>query len=120
MNHRKTFYVVVFISLLAVCSFSCKKEILYKAIIKVSMQYSDGSIIPVPACKLVFGDDNYSEKVKRTVYTDEAGQYEGTWDREVNLRVVASKEINGKLYTGGSVVSLKAEGKTEQEIFIQE
>jgi hypothetical protein len=117
----KKITLIGIISLLSVGSFLfCKKESQYKAIITVSMIDSTTRKIPVPACKLIFGEDNFAPDIKRTGYTDENGKYEGEWAREVSLRIRASKEINNKSYTGISIIRLTEGGIAEQEILIKE
>jgi hypothetical protein len=118
----KKVILVSLISLLSVSSFSfCKKESQYKAIITVSMiDDATDKKIPVPSCKLVFGEDNFAEDIKRVGYTDANGKYEGEWPREVSLRVRASREINNKLYSGVSIIRLSEGGVSEQEILIKE
>ncbi|MDR1459866.1 MAG: hypothetical protein LBI60_06600 [Bacteroidales bacterium] len=120
MRNKKIILVSI-ISLLSAVSFLfCKKESQYKAIITVSMIESTGRKIPVPACKLVFGEENFDPAIKRTGYTDENGKYEGEWPREVSLRVKASREINEKNYSGVSIIRLTEGGVAEQEILIKE
>lgn len=75
--------------------------------------------IPVPACTLVFGEDNFAPDIKRTGYTDNNGKYEGEWPREVSLRVRASRDINNITYTGMSIIRLSEGGIAEQEILIK-
>ncbi|MDR1181871.1 MAG: hypothetical protein LBL13_07830 [Bacteroidales bacterium] len=117
----KKIILVGIISLLSVGSFLfCKKESQYKAIITVSMIDSINRKVPVPACKLVFGEENFDPEIKRTGYTDENGKYEGEWSREVSLRIRASREINNKNYTGMSIIRLTEGGIAEQEILIKE
>ena len=122
MNCRKILLVGI-ISLFSVgCFYSCEKEDVYKAVVTVSMLEMVDEVtakkIPVPSCKLVFGEENFSPEIKRTGYTDVAGKYESEWQREVSLRVYASKEIDGVMYVGASVVRLTAEGVATQEILI--
>jgi hypothetical protein len=120
MKYKKLVLVSI-ISLLSVGSFSfCKKESQYKARITVSMIDPAGKKNPVPSCKLVFGEENFAPDIKRTGYTDANGKYEGEWPREVSLRVRASREINGKVYSGVSIIRLTEGGIAEQEILIKE
>ncbi len=118
--HYKKLILISIISLFIVAGFySCSEDSTYKAIVTVSMLDSSSRKIPVPDCKLVFGEDNFAPDIKRTGYTDLYGKYEGEWPREVSLRVQASREINGELYTGVSMIRLTEGGVAEQEILIK-
>jgi hypothetical protein len=119
MNCKKLFIISVCVLLSTCFILSCSKENKYKANITVSLIYTDGNKIPVPLCKLIFGEDDFAANVKRTVYTNDLGHYEGEWNREVYLRIQASKEIDGQLYTGTSFIRLTPDGTAEQEILIK-
>ena len=121
MKHKKAILASIVVLLSSVYFTSCKEDNVYRAIVTVSM--IDSTIqearTPVPNCQLIFGEDHFAEDIKRTVYTDNFGRYEGEWPREVSLRIQASKEINGIKFTGASVVRLKKEGAGEVEILIK-
>jgi hypothetical protein len=93
----------------------------YKGVITVFRTDSDSSVvkIPVPNCKLVFGKEDYDAEIKREVYTDETGKYEGEWRREVSLEIQASKEIFDVAYAGKSVIRLSPGIIATQEILIK-
>ncbi|MDR0604423.1 MAG: hypothetical protein LBG80_09005 [Bacteroidales bacterium] len=120
MQYKKIIFVGIIFLLSASSFFFCKTENQYRAIITVSMIDAAGGKIPVPSCKLVFGEENFAPDIKRTGYTDVNGRYEGEWPREVSLRVLASREINGKIYSGASIIRLSEGGVAEQEILIKE
>ena len=122
MEHKKIIFASLFTLLLSVCILSCSEEEVYRAKVLVTMIDTVNSDIrtPIPNCKLIFGEDHFSKDIKRTVYTNDMGIYEGEWHREAFLKIQASKEINGKMYTGGSSVKVKKEGIGNVEILIKE
>ena len=121
MGYKKILLAGV-ISLFSVsCFYSCNKDNIYKGVVTVFRTNSDSSIvkIPVPNCKLVFGKDDFDADIRREVYTDAAGKYEGEWKREVTLEIQASKEISDVMYVGKSVIRLSSGGISTREILIK-
>jgi len=123
MGYNKSFLVGLIFLFSVSCFFSCAKEDVYKAIVIVSKIEETGSStdmkkVPVPDCKLIFGEENFSPEMQREVYTDASGKYEGEWSLEASLKVLASKEIDGRLYTGASVIRLSLSGTEKVEILI--
>ena len=117
----KKFLLVSLMFLVSIgCFYSCKKDNSYRALVRVSMLDASNVKIPVPECKLEFGEKNFSDKVNRVGYTDAKGEYEGEWDREVTLPIHATREINGHIYSAYSVIRLTQEGVAEQEILLKE
>jgi hypothetical protein len=93
----------------------------YKGIVTVSRieEMGDSHIrIPVPDCKLIFGKDDFDPEIRREVYTDATGKYVGEWKREVSLGIQASKEIDGEMYSGASVIRLSLVTTSEVEVLI--
>jgi len=122
MSYNKLLLAGVMFLFSASCFYSCAKDNTYKAVITVSRLDELDSVsrkIPVPDCRLFFGDEKYDVEIQREVYTDATGKYVGEWKREVSLQIQASKEIDGKMYTGGSVIRLSLGGTAEQEILIR-
>ena len=120
MSSKKFLLVGIMFLFSVSCFYSCKKNNTYRAVIKVSMLDEFNNKVPVPECKLVFGKDNFAPDVRRVGYTDKSGVYEGEWTREVTLPVDATRDINGSLYSGYSVIRLTLDGIAEQEILIKE
>ena len=122
MKHRRTIFAGLFILLLSTFFLSCSKNEVYRAKVLVTMTdpLNAEVRIPVPNCQLIFGEDHFAEDIKRTVRTNDIGIYEGEWPREVSLRIQASKEINGKMYVGGSYTKMKKDGIGNVEILIKE
>ena len=121
MRYNKSFLAGIIFLFSVSCFYSCKEDNVYKAVVTVSRIEETGTSsirIPVPDCRLFFGEEDFDEKVKREVYTDVTGKYTGEWTREVSLRVQASREIDGEMYTGMSVVRLTLGATAEQEILI--
>jgi hypothetical protein len=121
MSYKKLLLAGV-ISLFSVsCFYSCTKGNVYKGVVTVFRTDSDSSVvkIPVPNCKLIFGKEEYAPEVKREVYTDETGKYEGEWNREVSLEIQASKEISDVMYVGKSIIRLSPSVISTQEILIK-
>lgn len=121
MNYNKLFLAGVIFLFSASCFYSCKQDEGYKAVITVSrLDKADSTSkrIPVPDCRLFFGQDNFDSEMQREVYTDASGKYTGEWKREASLRIQASKEIDGVMYEGASVIRLTLGGVATQEILI--
>jgi len=120
-KQKKTILAGLFTLLLGVCFLSCAEDEVYRAKVLVTMidTLNVEMRTPVPKCQLIFGEEHFAEAIKRTVYTNDIGVYEGEWPREVSLRIQASKEIGGKMYIGGSVVRVKKEGIGDVEILIK-
>jgi len=119
MSCRKLLLASVMFLFSVGCLHSCKKDNVYKTVVKVSMLDEFNVKISVPECKLVFGEDHFAPDVKRIGYTDASGKYEGEWNREVTLPVHASRVINDKVYSGYSVIRPSQEGVSMHEILIK-
>ena len=122
MSYKKSLLVGLICLFSASCLFSCAKEKVYKGIVTVLQLDETGGVtqqIPVSDCKLVFGEENYDPEVRREVYTDVTGKYVGEWKREVALGIQASKEIDGEMYTGKSVLRLSLAATAEVKILIK-
>ena len=123
MSYKKSLLVGLICLFSASCFFSsCAKEKVYKGIVTVLKLDETGGVtqqIPVSDCKLVFGEENYDPEVRREVYTDVTGKYVGEWKREVALEIQASKEIEGEMYTGKSVLRLSLAATAEVKILIK-
>jgi len=121
MSYKKTLLAGIIFLFSVNCFYSCAKEDVYKAVVTVSRIEETGDShtrIPVPDCRLIFGEDNFDETIRREVYTDAMGKYTGEWKREVSLKIQASKEINGEMYTGASVVRLSLIKTAEVEVLV--
>ena len=120
MSSKKFFLVGVIFLLSVSCFYSCKKDNVYRAIVTVSILDESNVKIPVAECRLDFGEDNFAPDIKRVGYTDKSGKYEGEWNREVTLPVYATRDINGQIYSGYTMIRLTLEGIAEGEILIKE
>ena len=121
MKNTKIICACLLILAVGTSFFSCKKKDVYRAQVLVTLVDPDFPEVrtPVPDCKLIFGEDDFADDIKRTVYTDENGIYRGAWPREVSLRIQASKEIDGVLYVGVSIVRVEKTGSAEVEILLK-
>lgn len=98
---------------------SCKNKTDCTGRVIITMVSSSGERVPVPDCKVVFGDPSFASNVYREVTTDENGMYEGVWQYEAYLKVVATKTIDNRAYKGSSSIRLSAGEITEQEILLK-
>lgn len=119
MRYKKLLLASVVVLFSVGCFFSCTKNNVYKAVVTVSRLNSENVKIPVPECKLVFGEDNYVAEVKRIGYTDMNGKYEGEWDREVTLPIYVTRTIGDTVYSGFSMIRLTQENVAMCEILIK-
>ena len=124
MSYTKSLLAGVIFLFSASCFYSCSKEDnMYKGIVTVSrLEETDASFvkIPVPNCKLIFGEEIFDPEIYREEYTDATGKYEGVWNREVSLRIFASAEVNGKMYSGASAIRLSLGATANVEVLITE
>ena len=123
MSYNKLFLAGIMFLFSVSCFFSCKQDDTYKAVVTVFRLDETGTEmrkIPVPNCKLIFGEDKFDADIYREVYTDATGKYEGVWKREVSLRIQASAEINDKMYTGASFIRLSLGATEEREVLVTE
>lgn len=120
MNSKKFFFLIFATIAISYLFSSCKENNEYKGIVKVSIIDTLDIKSPVPHCELVFGDTNYANDVKRTEYTNINGVYEGTWTKDVTLKVVATKEIDSVEYTGVTSLKVKTQGAEPAEIIFKQ
>jgi len=120
MSYRKGLLAGIIFLFSAACFYACsKKDNVYKAEVTVLRLNEAGGTVPVPNCKLVFGQDTFAPDIRREVYTDATGKYVGEWTREVSLDIHATVEIDGQTYVGFSRVRLSLATIAKQEILIK-
>lgn len=109
------------VSLFCLCCvfISCKDKEICTGVIYTYMQNEQGFKTLLGECELVFGESDYSPDMKRTVTTDAKGCYEGTWQREAYLPIVARKTVGDNYYKGVGYIRLEAGNKVIQEIILE-
>lgn len=110
---------LILVATIAFSAISCQKDSDCKGIVTVVFVDENDNKVPVPGCKLVFGDTSFAKDVYRIAVTDVTGKYEGTWKHEAHIRVVATAVVDTLSYQGANSLKLVNGETTELELFIK-